>query len=110
MSLINISKEYFTAFSNKDIDQLAKMFDENVSLKDWDVQAEGRSAVLEVNQNIFRSVKSIEVKPLKLYHDGHTVIAELNIDINRGQENLSVVDVIEFSDTHLITHIRAYKG
>ena len=60
--------EYFTAFSNKELDALAGMFDDHVTLRDWEMSASGKTAVLAANKNIFDSVETITVTPLKLYH------------------------------------------
>tara|TARA_B110000503_G_C6881646_1_gene302980 strand:- start:293 stop:619 length:327 start_codon:yes stop_codon:yes gene_type:complete len=104
-----IALEYFHAFSNKDIDALCQIFDVNVSLRDWDINAEGIDAVLDSSRNIFSAVESIHVTPVRLYEDGHTIIAELVIDINSSNQ-IKVIDVIEFTDRSKIIAIRAYKG
>jgi len=109
MYLIEISKEYFKTFSNKDLYGLEEMFSKEIILRDWDVEARGLEDVLEANKNIFENVKAIQVKPLEIYNDVNTVVAELEIDINHGQEKLLVVDVIEFDNENKILEIRAYK-
>ena len=109
-SLIEISKQYFNTFSNKDLSGLEKMFAKDVSLRDWEIEAKEKEEVLKANEKIFESVDSIKVRPLKIYNDGNTVVAELQIDINNGQELLLVVDVIEFDNGNKINAIRAYKG
>jgi len=104
--------EYFTAFSNKELDRLADMFDDHVTLRDWEMSAAGKTAVLAANKNIFDSVESITVTPLKLYQDDNTVSAEISIDVydNDGVTTvLKVVDVIEFVGDK-IRSVRAYKG
>ena len=110
MSIIEISKEYFKTFSNKDLSGLEKMFSVDVILRDWEIEATGIEEVLKANKNIFENVDSIKVRPLSIYNDGNTVIAELEIEINNGQESLLVVDVIEFDSENKILEIRAYKG
>jgi ketosteroid isomerase-like protein len=104
--------EYFTAFSNKELDALAGMFDDHVTLRDWEMSASGKTAVLAANKNIFDSVETITVTPLKLYQDDNTVSAEISIDVydNDGVTTvLKVVDVIEFVGDK-IRSVRAYKG
>jgi ketosteroid isomerase-like protein len=104
--------EYFTAFSNKDLDTLASMFDDHITLRDWEMSAAGKTLVLGANKHIFDSVEIITVTPLKLYQDDNTVTAEISIDVydNDGETTvLKVVDVIEFVGDK-IRSVRAYKG
>ena len=108
--LIEISKQYFDKFTNKDLSGLENMFSKDISLRDWDKEARGLKDVLKANKNIFENLESIQVNPLKIYSDGNTVVAELDININNGEESLLVVDVIEFDSENKILGIRAYKG
>ena len=102
-------KNYFEAFSNKNIDLLDSMFSPNIVLKDWDIYAEGKSQVLEANKKIFDSLDSIDVSPVKLYEEGNVVVAELEILINK-EEVIYVVDIIKYNKDNKIIGIRAYKG
>ncbi len=112
MTLKDLALNYFEAFSNKDLDKLATMFDDHVTLRDWEMSASGKTAVLAANKNIFDSVESITVTPFKLYQDANTVSAEISIDVydNDGvTTTLIVVDIIEFA-SNKIRSVRAYKG
>lgn len=108
MNLETLAEDYFEAFSHKDLDTLALMFHEDVSLRDWEISAEGIDDVLTANKKIFDAVESIQVTPSALYSDYDVVIAELDILVN-GKEKLLVVDVIAF-ENDLIKSVRAYKG
>ena len=108
-NLKQLSKQYFETFSNKDIDALSDMFSDDVSLRDWEIQASGKTAVVAANKNIFSTVETINVRPTHIYSENNTVIAELWIAVN-DDTNLLVTDVIEFDDSGKITDIRAYKG
>ena len=108
MELKEIATQYFTTFSNKDIDGLALMFTDDIVLRDWERSAEGSTDVLAANQAIFDAVDSIEVTPLALYQDLDIVIAEISILIN-GTDTLLVNDVLTFVDGK-ISNIRAYRG
>ena len=110
MSPIEISKKYFDTFSNKDLPRLEELFSDNVTLRDWEIQAEGKRDVLAANGKIFNAVTDIHVTPLKLYEDGNTVIAELEIVIDNTSAPLKVVDVIVFDGSNCICAIRAYRG
>ena len=110
--LKGICLEYFSAFSNKDLDKLAGMFDDHVTLRDWEMSVSGKTAVLSANKHIFEQVENITVKPLILHQDNNIVAAEILIEVydNNGETtNLAVVDVIEFNSGK-INSIRAYKG
>lgn len=108
-TLIEITKQYFNIFSNKDLSGLENMFSKDIGLKDWDTNVRGLENVLKVNKDIFESLEKIEINPLNIFNDGNTVIAELDIDINNGQESLLILDVIEFDSENKIIEIRAYK-
>tara|TARA_Y100000310_G_C20090827_1_gene538170 strand:+ start:45 stop:374 length:330 start_codon:yes stop_codon:yes gene_type:complete len=103
------SIEYFTAFSEKNIDKLRSMFSIDVSLRDWEIEATGIDNVIAANTKIFNSVETIVINPLSIYQEQQTVIAEIEIIIN-DTEKILVADILEFDDTNKIKFIRAYKG
>ncbi|NBY54310.1 MAG: nuclear transport factor 2 family protein, partial [Betaproteobacteria bacterium] len=107
--LKNLAIQYFDAFSDKDLARIEGMFSEDVALKDWEIEATGKAAVLEANQNIFRSVKTIAVHPLLLIHENDFIAATIEITID-GDTVIHVVDIISFNEKHQIRSIRAYKG
>jgi ketosteroid isomerase-like protein len=109
IDLKQLAKQYFEAFSQKDLDRLALIYSDSVTLRDWDIDVAGKTAVLEANQKLFDSVDSINIVPLKLYEDGSTVASEIYILIN-SHLSLKVVDVIDFDDSGQIQNIRAYQG
>lgn len=101
--------KYFRAFAEKDISSLRAMLTPAVSLRDWDIFAEGLDEVIAANLKIFNAVKTIAVTPIDVFLDGNTVVAELNIEID-GTEPLKVVDILVFDRDGKICAIRAYKG
>jgi hypothetical protein len=107
--LKDIALRYFDAFSKKDLARIEGMFSEDVALKDWEIEATGKSEVLKANQNIFRSVKTIAVHPTQLIHEKDSIAATLEITID-GDTVIHVVDIISFNEKHQIRSIRAYKG
>ena len=100
---------YFKTFSEKDIDGLREMFDDNVTLRDWDIDKEGIENVLEANLNIFQNVKTINAIPQNIISENNFVFAELKIVVNDDEE-LKVVDLIEFNKKGKIISIKAFKG
>ena len=100
---------YFKTFSEKNINGLREMFDENVTLRDWDIDEQGIESVLKANLNIFQSVRTIDAIPQNIISENNFVFAELKIIIN-GNEELKVVDMIEFNKKGKIIAIKAFKG
>jgi len=96
MNIRNFALTYFRTFEEKNLESLSNMFDENVTLKDWNIYAEGRDAVVEANQNIFDSIESLTVEVQSLHIDRLTVVAEVIIKVP-GEPDLPVVDVIRFT-------------
>jgi hypothetical protein len=103
------TKKYLKLFSDKNIHALSHMFSKNITLRDWKIKAKGLKNVLKENEKIFKSCKSIRVKPIKIFQEKKTIIAELHICINKSK-NLLVIDVIEFDKQNKIKSIRAYLG
>jgi hypothetical protein len=104
-----IVEKYFKLFSEKDLGALDPLFDERATLRDWEIEAEGKSDVFAAMKNIFDSVESIRVDPLRTYVWEKTAVAELDITVN-NTEKLAVVDIIDFTDEGKIIGIRAFKG
>mgnify|MGYP001442272158 CR=1 FL=1 len=108
-----LALKYFRLFSEKNIDALFHMFDEEVSLRDWEIKAQGRVNVLTAMRETFESVESIQIDIINIYELTYEkkVIAELEIVIDGNtEESLSVVDIIKFSDEEKILAIKAFKG
>jgi steroid delta-isomerase len=111
--ILDKSLEYFTTFSEKDIEGLKSMFSDDVVLRDWEISVEGIDEVLKANKNIFDSVDTIVVKPIRVWdflsHEDNVVVAELEIVVNDEVTEL-VTDILEFDDNNKIKAIRAYRG
>ena len=104
----DIALSYFKTFSEKNIDGLSEMFDDNVILRDWDIDKKGIKSVLKANLNIFQNVKTINVIPQNIISENNFVFAELKIVVNNDE--LNVVDLIEFNKKGKIISIKAFKG
>lgn len=103
-----LTNEYFDLFSNKNIDGLSNLFDDNIELKDWDVDAKNKENVLNSIKNIFNSVESIKTIPIKYYQDDLTICCDIYIEIN-NKEKINVMDVITFNNLGKIKKIKAFK-
>lgn len=103
----SLTRDYFRAFSNKDITELERMFDVDIQLIDWDVNYTGRSLVLEFNQELFKNVNTIAVTPELISVYGTTSMSKILVEVDNSA--LKVVDVITFNDAGKIVKIEAYK-
>lgn len=107
--LSELSIEYFNAFSRSDILRLEKCLSDDVSLRDWSLDASGIESVLNLYANIFKSLSEIVVEVVNLYEIESTVIAELIITA-KEIGSIKVVDILSFDQYGKIRSIRAYKG
>ena len=106
--MYQLIKKYFEHFSNKNIQMLKKMFSKNITLKDWEIKADGYDQVVEANLKIFNSVDSIKVSLIDYFEKDKDCICLIEILINE-KDILKVIDVIKFDDQNLIKEISAYK-
>ena len=109
VNIKEIALSYFKTFSQKNINGLSEMFDDNVTLRDWDIDTQGIESVLKANLNIFQKVKNINVIPQNIISEKNFIAAELKIIVNDAEE-LKVVDLIEFNKKGKIISIKAFKG
>lgn len=106
-TLEQLGAEYFSMFSNKDLNAIGEQFAEDITLIDWENMAQGKNNVLEINRKIFIAVNSIHVEVEKTYSNNLTLIAELRISVDG--HILKVVDILEFNSELKIKSIRAYR-
>ena len=104
-----IALSYFNIFSQKNIEGLRTLFDDKITLRDWDINQTGIENVLKANLSIFEQVKTIKVIPQTIITENNLLSAELKIIINNKDE-LKVVDIIEFNTNGKIISIKAFKG
>ena len=109
MNLRDLTLNYFRTFSNQDVDGLRELFSRDVSLRDWEISANGINDVIIANKAIFDSVKGISIIPIEICETGNITASEIEIHIN-DEEALRVVDVLEFNSDGKIFAVRAYKG
>jgi hypothetical protein len=100
---------YFDAFGRADILSIRNCFSDDVSLRDWSLEASGIESVLIEYSNIFQELSNVVVNVVHLYEIESTVIAELIISADEIA-SIKVVDIISFNDNGKISSIRAYKG
>lgn len=111
-SLKEIASKYFHFFSNKNINELEKMFTPEIELRDWNFHAKGLKEVIEINKKIFTKCPKLLVKPLNLWEsinaNEQIIFANLEIDTGNVEKDL-VLDLLFFKNNK-INKIIAYKG
>lgn len=104
--------EYFNLFSAKRLDKLSELFSDNIELKDWNVNIQGKEKVIDAYKNIFDSVEEIHAHLIQSYEYGKTICCEILIMIYKDNikiEEIEVMDVITFNNMMKIEKIKAYK-
>tara|TARA_B110000858_G_C17752113_1_gene450194 strand:+ start:349 stop:675 length:327 start_codon:yes stop_codon:yes gene_type:complete len=108
MKVRKLTEKYFTYFRSKDINQLKKLFDDEIILCDWEIEISGINNVVSQNIEIFNNLGKFDLKIKNIYEIGKIIFAEINILIN--DEVIKVIDKIEFNENNMIIKITAYKG
>ena len=102
------SKKYFESFSNKNLDELKEMYDDNIILKDWNGVWEGKKEVLIMNNNLFQDIKSLKVNIKQIHQILNRTYCHIDIEIDNTK--LDVIDVIDWTENFKISKIEAFKG
>ena len=108
-----LARAYFDVWNAHDVPGLRRVFAEDATLRDWDVEKSGADAVAQANGNIFAALPKISIDVLTIHVSEHTRTAVCEILVrlhNAKNEVLKVVDVIAFDAAGRITAVRAYKG
>lgn len=100
---------YLQHYAAKDLDAVAAMLAEDVTLRDWKLSVAGKAAAVAETAKNFASAQSIAIEVLGVYENQKTVSGELRIVVD-GDTELYVVDVIDFNAQDQIQAIRAYLG
>lgn len=104
-----VCKNYFFDWSDKKLDKLAELFDDEIRIRDWNGTAFGKEQALAFNQGIFNAVDKCVALPLYMYQDGLTVACRLNVYINNDNA-FEVLDLITFNEQGKIVELLAFRG
>ncbi len=107
-NLIDEVEHYFELFSRKDLEGVSRKFSDDIFVQDWDIYAQGKEKVIEVNKGIFDSVDTVSVNMREFYQQDLVTICLIDVEIN-GQEIRRVIDIIKFNENYEIKEISAYK-
>lgn len=100
---------YLHAYESRDIDRVADMFADDVSLRDWKIAVQGKAAAIAETKLNFESARSIRIQPLRLFEGEASVAGELRILVDDDIE-LFVVDVLDFDPQGRVRAVRAFLG
>jgi len=104
--------DYFKSFQEGNIEELSKIYHDDIHLVDWNGQWKGKEQVLKMNKDLFDSnvwrnrvvVHEIEqpiVRESRLY---------CKISITVGDDVLKVIDILDFDEQSKIIKIEAFNG
>lgn len=102
-------RQYLAAYAAKDLDAIAAMLSDQVHLRDWHLEAQGKAAVLRETRRNFEEARSLRITVETVFVSGLRAAAQLRILVN-DEIDLSVVDVLSFDASGMISAVRAYKG
>lgn len=87
---------YLRAYESRDIERVADLLADDVTLRDWKIAVRGKAAAVAETQANFDAARSVEIEPLRLYVGESSVAGELRIVVDDRIE-LFVVDVLDFN-------------
>jgi len=104
--------DYFKSFQEGNIEELSKIYHDDIHLVDWNGEWKGKQTVLKMNKELFDSnmwrnrvvVHEIEqpiFRESRLY---------CKISITVGDDVLKVIDIIDFDYQSKIIKIEAFNG
>jgi ketosteroid isomerase-like protein len=105
--LKELTENYIQAFTNKDIETISAMLNEQFVLEDPVVKRiEGKENALEAIKNIFASCSNLEFKAKNIYVlEPDTTMIEFTLQLDSA--HLQGVDIIEWQNKQL-KELRAY--
>ena len=104
-----LTREFISAYEQKDMAAIAEMFSPDVILRDWNSEVVGYEAAIQEYTNNFQAADTLDIKIQNLLVSGPSAAAVLEIVVD-GVDNLKVVDLLSFSVDGKIQSIVAYKG
>ncbi len=105
--LEDLTRQFLTLYTNKDIDAISQMFADNVVLKDWNYEVAGKSAAIQEFQKNFDEAEHLAIDIKKIFLSGDSAAAEIEVSVNGVK--LEIVDVITYNELGLVTAVNAYR-
>ena len=105
-NLIEVTEKYFEYFGTKNPKGLERLYSDDIQLTDWNGIWKGKNAVLEMNESIFNN--ELFVKVDNIVQSGNRTYCHITITINNN--DLKILDVIDWNDDFTIKSIEAFDG
>ena len=105
----DLARRFLAAYEAKDLDVIAGLLAEDVLLRDWNLEVQGKAAFLAETQRNFEAADTIAIDIDHVHATEHSAAVEVVITVD-SRIRLLVVDVFEFDDVGFITAVRSYKG
>ena len=116
----NLLTKYFLAFQGKDLVAISELFSDDIVLKDWVVELNGKEKILKFNEEVFGKFEKVHISFDNFFHCDSVFLidstheAECNmfacpIRITLDDISLDVLDLISFDNEGKIISVTAYK-
>ena len=102
-------RDFLGFYEAKDINSIDRMLSDDVVIRDWNLEVQGKSNALDFFNKNFRDAESlsIEVRDVFLSESGAAVVVDILVN---NVERLSVVDVVTFDRAGLVESVISFKG
>ena len=97
---------YYESFKNKKPDLLKNIFSDDITLRDWEIEASGIGDVLKISKEIMNT-DGFSFKIINELYDDNFAVVEMEIDI--AEERIKVIDLFKIENSK-IKSIKAFKG
>ncbi len=97
---------YYKSFNNKNPDLLKNIFSEDITLRDWEIEASGIVDVVRISEEIMNT-EGFSFEIINELYDDNFAIVEM--EINVSGEKIKVIDLFEIENSK-IKSIKAFKG
>ena len=103
-------KEYIDAWNDRDTFELGRMFHDNVTLRDWEVEVTGRDSVIGANENIWKAIPDIKIriKHTAFNPDTKKIFGRIQVYSVKENFTINVIDVVTLEGGKII-QVSAYK-
>lgn len=102
-------RRFLSAYEDKKLETIAEMLSNDVVLRDWNHQVEGKAgALLQFTKN-FEGSEALAIQIRNIYSSKNAIAAEIEIAIG-DTETLRVVDILGLNEGGQILSIISYKG
>ena len=106
LNFILSAEKYFEYFGTKNPKGLEGLYSDDIQLTDWNGVWKGKLAVLEMNEAIFNNELFVKVDSI-IQCDNRTYC---HITITINNDDLKLLDVIDWNDDFTIKSIEAFDG